>query len=98
MVQAEIIIVYARMLHTIVRHHVKHPWRNDCNLFRIYSFVIKQALKIRRNVVITKLMEKKKKDIFLVSIVNKTQYRDTHSEDTAGNVQNTDYLFFVWSC
>ena len=25
----------------------------------------------------------------LVSIVNKSQYRDTHSEDTIGNVQNT---------
>ena len=32
-----------------------------------------------------------------VSIVNKSQYHDTHSEDTIGNVQDTDYLFFVWS-
>ena len=32
--------------------YIPHPWRNDCNLFRIYSFVIKQALKIRWNVVI----------------------------------------------
>ena len=42
----------------------------------------------------TKLM----KNSFLVSIVNKSQYRDPHSEDTVSNVQNTDYLFFVWSC
>ena len=35
---------------------------------------------------------------FLVSVVNKSQYRDTHSEDTIGNVQDTDYLSFVWSC
>ena len=43
----------------------------------------------------TKLM---KKDSFLVSIVNKSQYRDTPSEDTIGNVRDTDYLCFVWSC
>ena len=42
----------------------------------------------------TKLM---KKDSFLVSVVNKSQYRDTHSEDTIGNVRDTDYLSFVWS-
>ena len=35
--------------------------------------------------------------IFLVSVVNKSQYCDTHSEDTIGNVQDTDYLSFVWS-
>ena len=52
----------------------------------------------------TKLMkkEKKKKRFFyffiLVSVVNKSQYRDTHSEDTIGNVRDTDYLFFDWSC
>ena len=39
-----------------------------------------------------------KKDSFLVSIVNKSQYRDTHSEDTIGNMRDTDYLSFVWSC
>ena len=34
----------------------------------------------------------------LVSVVNKSQYRVTHSEDTIGNVQDTDYLFlFAWS-
>ena len=37
-------------------------------------------------------MKKKKK---LVSVVNKSQYCDTHSEDTIGNVQDTDYLSFV---
>ena len=31
----------------------------------------------------------------LVSVVNKSRYRDTHSEDTIGNVRDTDYLFFV---
>ena len=40
----------------------------------------------------------KKKEVFLVSVVNKSQYRDTHSEDTIGNVRDTDYLSFVWSC
>ena len=35
----------------------------------------------------TKLMIKKK--IFLVSVVNKSQYLDTHSEDTIGNVRDT---------
>ena len=39
-----------------------------------------------------------KKDSFLVSVVNKSQYRDTHSEDTIGNVRDTHYLSFVWSC
>ena len=43
----------------------------------------------------TKLM---KKDICLVSVVNKSHYRDTHSEDTIGNVRDADYLSFVWSC
>ena len=43
----------------------------------------------------TKLMNK---EISLVSVVNKTQYRDTHSEDIIGNVRDTDYLSFVWSC
>ena len=38
------------------------------------------------------------KKSFLVSIVNKSQYRDTQSEHTIGNVRDTDYLFFVWSC
>ena len=42
--------------------------------------------------------KKKKKDSFLVSVVNKTQYRDTHSEDIIGNARDTDYLPFVWSC
>ena len=45
----------------------------------------------------TKIMEKKKK-VFLVSVVNKSQYRDTHSEDTIGKVRDTDYLSFVCSC
>ena len=40
----------------------------------------------------------KKKTFFLVSVVNKSQDRDTHSEDTIGNVRDTDYLPFVWSC
>ncbi len=44
----------------------------------------------------TKLMEKKYK--FLVSVVIMSQYRDTHSEDTIGNVRDTDYVHFVWSC
>ena len=35
-----------------------------------------------------------KKKVFLVSIVNKSQYHDTHSEDTIGNVWDTDYLSF----
>ena len=48
--------------------------------------------------VITKLMEKEKKDIFLVPVVNKSQYRDTHTEDTIGNVRDTDYISFVRSC
>ena len=42
-----------------------------------------------------KLMKKKKKK---VSVVNKSQYRATHSEDTIGNVRDTDYLSFVRSC
>ena len=29
--------------------------------------------------------------------MNKTQYRDTHLEDTIGNVRDTDYLSFVWT-
>ena len=28
----------------------------------------------------------------------KSQYHDTHSENTIGNVQDTDYLSFVSSC
>ena len=32
------------------------------------------------------------------SVANKSQYRDTHSEDTIGNVRDTDYVHFVWSC
>ena len=49
----------------------------------------------------TKLMkkEKKKKRFFyffiLVSVVNKSQYHDTHSEDTIGNVRDTDYLSLI---
>ena len=46
--------------------------------------------------VIYKADEKTK--VFLVSVVNKSQYRDTHSEETIGNVQDTDYHAFVWSC
>ena len=52
----------------------------------------------------TKMMKKhtrktnKNNNSFLVSVVNKSQYRDTHSEDTIGNVLDTDYLSFVWSC
>ena len=39
-----------------------------------------------------------KKESSLVSVVNKSQYRDTYSKDTISNVQDTDYLFFfVWS-
>ena len=34
----------------------------------------------------------------LISAVNKSQYRDTHSEDTTGNVRDDDYLSFVRSC
>ena len=45
----------------------------------------------------TKLM-KNNNNSFFVSVVNKSQYRDTHSEDTISNVQDTDYLSFVWSC
>ena len=37
----------------------------------------------------TKLM---KKDSFLVSVVNKSQYHDTLSEDTISNMWDTDYL------
>ena len=33
--------------------------------------------------------------IFFVSVVNKSQYRDTYSEDTISNVRDFDYLFFV---
>ena len=44
----------------------------------------------------TKLM--KKRHFVVVSVVNKSQYHDTHSEDTIGNMQDTDYLSFVWSC
>ena len=40
---------------------------------------------------------KEKKKSSLVSVVNKLQYRDTHSEDTIGNVRDTEYLSFVWS-
>ena len=44
----------------------------------------------------TKLM---KEIQFLVPVVNKSEYRDTHSEDTIDrNVRDTDYLSFVWSC
>ena len=35
-----------------------------------------------------------KKESSLVSVVNKSQYRHTHSEDTIGNVRDADYLFF----
>ena len=36
-----------------------------------------------------------KKRSSLVSVVNMSRYHDTHSEDAIGNVQDTDYLFFV---
>ena len=39
--------------------------------------------------------KKKKKNLQPVSVVNKSRYRDTHSEDTISNVRDTDYLFFV---
>ena len=55
------------------------------NLFRIYSHVIEQALKIRWNVVIYQADEHKNSS--LVSVVNKSQY--THSEDLIGNMQDT---------
>ena len=42
--------------------------------------------------------KKKRKEISLVSVVNKSRYRDTLSEDTIGNVRDTDYLFLVWIC
>ena len=42
----------------------------------------------------SKLM--KNNNSFLVSIVNKSQYRDTHSEDTISNMQDTDYLSFLF--
>ena len=48
--------------------------------------------------VIYKADEKKKKKKSLVSAVNKSLYLDTHSEDTIGNVRDTDYISFVWSC
>ena len=35
-----------------------------------------------------------KKESSLVSVVNKSQYHDTHSEDTNSNVPDTDYLSF----
>ena len=57
---------------------------------------MKQALKIRWNVVIYHTDQKKKSS--LVSVVNKSQYCDTHLEDTIGNVRDTDYLSFVLSC
>ena len=37
----------------------------------------------------------RKKESSIVSVVKKSQYRDTLSEDTIGNVRDTDYLFFV---
>ena len=54
------------------------------------SNVTKQALKIKGNVVIYQADKKSS----LVSVVNKSQYRDTHSEYTIGNVRDTDYLVF----
>ena len=42
---------------------------------------------------LSKLIKKKKRSF--VSVVNKSQYCDTHSEDIIGNVQDTDYLSFV---
>ena len=42
--------------------------------------------------------DKKKKKSSLVSFVNKLHYHDTYSDDIIANVQDTDYLFFVWSC
>ena len=84
--------IFAR--YTIVRHHVNHPRRNDCNLFHIYSFVIKQALKIRWNVVIYQVDEKESS---LVSVVNKSQYCDIHTEDTVGNIWDTDNFLCVWN-
>ena len=35
-----------------------------------------------------------KKESSLVSVVNKSQYHDTLSEDTISNVPDTDYLSF----
>ena len=40
----------------------------------------------------TKLMKKS----FLVSVVNKSQYRDADSEDIIDNVQDTDYHSFLF--
>ena len=39
-----------------------------------------------------------KNKVFLVAVVNESRYRDTHTEDTIGNVRDTDYLFFLWIC
>ena len=64
-------------------------------IYFVSTLVIKQALKIRWNVVIYYADEKKS---FLVFVVYKSRYRDTHSEDTISNMWDIDYLFFVWSC
>ena len=50
--QATVTVTGLGLYCCVLRHHVNHPWRNDCNLFRIYSHVTKQALKIKGNVVI----------------------------------------------
>ena len=34
----------------------------------------------------------------LVSVVNKLQFHDMHSEDTIGNEWDTDYLFYIRIC
>ena len=44
------------------------------------------------------MLKQERKESSLVYIVNKSGYRDTHSEDTISNVRDTDYLFLVWSC
>ena len=36
----------------------------------------------------------KKKESSLVSVVNKSQYHNTHSEDTIGNVQDIIFPLF----
>ena len=42
--------------------------------------------------------DKNKNKSSLVSAVNRSHYLDTHSEDTIGNVRDTDYISFVWNC
>ena len=97
-VLTEIVLLCARTL-----HHFKTPRQPPLKKWlQFISYLLschKTSIKNKGKFgYLPRRQKKKRQKKALVSVVNKSQYRDTLSEDTIGNVRDTDYLFFVWSC